>query len=185
MKTAVLTIGLLLAVFLAFPVQEMIPPVNGFLGARLLLVPALALYAGLALPFPAMVLVCAFAGFLSDLAWLHVDAGRVEIGLGWSIVFFVIAGSLAHGFQPAFLRGHWWIHIPLAVLATSLYLGLQFAMISFRREGFVFGEVTLWRIVGGGLLAGVAAPFIHLVAWQAGRFFDDGLPARDSTLTRS
>ncbi|GAB4171584.1 MAG: hypothetical protein Fur0032_10870 [Terrimicrobiaceae bacterium] len=179
-----MSLGLIVAVFLAFPVQEMIPPIHSFLGARVLLVPALALYAGLALPFPAMVVVCSVAGFLSDLACLHVDAGQVEIGLGWSIVYFVIVGSLAHGFQPAFLRGHWWIHIPLAVVGTSLYLALQFAMISFRREGFVFGEVTMWRILGGGLLAGVASPLIHLVAWRVSSFFDNDAPVREASLTR-
>lgn len=162
--------GLLLAMALAFPIQEMLPRVLAFYGAPVLLVPALFCYGALQFPAPAMLGLAVFAGFLSDLAYLHVVNGQVEIGLGWSIVFFVITGLVANGFRPMFLRGHWWVHIPLSVFVTSLFLGLQFAMISFRREGFEFSEVVVWRIVGSGLLAGLVSPFIHVIAWQASGF---------------
>jgi hypothetical protein len=164
--------ALSLAIFLAFPIQEMIPPIAAFQGARLLLVPALFCYGAVALPTPAMLALAVFTGLLSDLAYLHVVAGQVEIALGWSIVYFVIFGLLAHGLQPAFQRGHWWIPAPLGMLATSLYLLLQFGMITFRRGGWEFNEVVAWRILGAGLLAGLIAPFLHLLAIWGGSFFE-------------
>jgi hypothetical protein len=167
MRAVLTCVGLAAAIFFAFPVQEMLPPVLHFYGARILLVPALFTYGALAFPMPAMLGLAVLTGLLSDLAYLHVAAGRVEIGLGWSIVYFVIAGLLAGGFRPMFLRGHWWIHIPVAVLATSLFLALQFLMITLRREGFVFNEVAAWRIVGSGLMAGLVSPLIHGVVWLA------------------
>ncbi len=62
----------------------------------------------------------------------------------------MIFGLLAHGFHPAFQRGHWWLHTLIAAVGTSLYLALQYAMISFRREGFVFNELVVWRILALG-----------------------------------
>ena len=161
---------LLLALFLAFPLQELMPRVLAFYGAPLLIVPALFCYGALQFPVPAMLGLAVFAGALSDLAYLHVVGGQVEIGFGWSIVFFVITGLAANGFRPMFLQGHWWVHIPISVVITSLYLALQFVMISFRREGFYFSEVAAWRIIGSGLLAGLIAPFIHVLTWLASEF---------------
>jgi hypothetical protein len=167
MRAVLAYVAVVASIFMAFPVQEMLPPVLHFFGARILLVPALFTYGALAFPLPAMLGLAVITGLLSDLAYLHVVAGRVEIGLGWSIVYFVIAGLVAGGFRPMFLRGHWWIHIPVAVLVTSMYLALQFLMITLRREGFVFNEVAAWRIVGSGLMAGLVSPFIHGAVWLA------------------
>lgn len=165
--------ALLLAIFLSFPLQEILPPVAGFYGARILFVPMLFCYGALAFPFPAMLLLAIYAGLLTDLAYLHVVSGQVEIAAGWSIVYFVILGMFVHGFQPAYQRGHWWIHVVLSILATSLLLALQFVMISFRREGLAFGEVTAWRIMGSGLIAGICAPLLLLIAGQASAFFPE------------
>ncbi len=88
---------------------------------------------------------------------------RVEIALGCSIVFFVIYGSIANGFRPSYLRGHWWPVIPLSVICTWSFLLMQFAMISLRRDGFVFDQAILWRLFAPGLLAGLFAPLLHAV----------------------
>ncbi|MCX7868829.1 MAG: hypothetical protein N2322_02655 [Terrimicrobiaceae bacterium] len=156
------------AIFLAFPAQEWIAPLHVFQGARVLLFPALFCYGALALPFPAMIALAVVTGLLNDLYCLSLASGQVEIALGWSIAYFVAFGSFAHGFQPAFLRGHWWLAIPLSLASTSLLLAFQFLMINFRREGFVFNEVAAWRILGPGLMAGLLAPFIHFAAVACG-----------------
>jgi cell shape-determining protein MreD len=170
MRLAVSGAVLVVGVFLAFVLQAFIPPVDFLHGARVVLVPMIFLYAALVFPTWAMLLAALYTGLMTDLAYLHVVDGRVEIGLGFSIVFFVVTGLLANGFQPAFRRGHWWIHALLSAGVTAAFLAVQFAMISFRREGFVFNELVAWRILAPGLIAGVLAPFFHLIVAQASQF---------------
>lgn len=170
MRAVAAFLVLMLAIFLAFTVQEWLPGVRSFLGARILFVPTLFCFGALTFPFPAMIALAIYTGILTDLAYLNVAGGQVEIALGWSIVYFVTIGILIRGFQPAYARGHWWILIPVSIVGTSAFLALQFAMISLRREGFVFNEVVFWRVVGAGLIAGVFAPLVSLVGWQATRW---------------
>jgi hypothetical protein len=118
-------------------------------------------YAAMALPFSGMLIAAFLTGLLSDLMYLNVVGGRVEIALGCSIVYFVILGSIANGFRPSYLRGLWWPAIPLSVVGTWGYLLMQFGMISFRREGFVFEEAVLWRVLAPGLLAALFVPLLH------------------------
>lgn len=177
MREFVLFLTLAAAIFLTFPIQEWIPPLEVFHGARVLLFPALFCYGALALPFAAMIALAVLTGLLNDLYCLSIVSGQVEIAVGWSIAYFVVIGCFVNGFQPAFLRGHWWLTIPLSLLSTSLLLAFQFLMLNFRREGFLVNEVAAWRILGSGLMAGLIAPFIHLAAmgtgeishWSAGR----------------
>ncbi len=84
-----------------------------FHGARVFLVPMLFCYGALAMPFWAMLLMAVYTGFLTDLAYLNVTDGHVEIALGWSIVVFVFFGLFAHGLQPAFR----WRSLVVACLA--------------------------------------------------------------------
>jgi len=176
MKQAFAFVVLIVAIFVSFTLQEWLPGIHSFLGARWLFVPTLFCFGALTFSFPAMVALAVYTGLLTDLAYMNVAAGQVEIALGWSIVYFVTVGILIRGFQPAYTRGHWWILIPVSVVVTAAFLALQFAMISLRREGLVFNEVVFWRIAGAGLLAGIFAPFVSLVVWQAGQW--TGGPAR-------
>lgn len=174
MKLATGLFSAALAVFLLLILQEFFPAVQSFHGARILLVPTVFFYVALAAPTWAMLLMAAYTGLLTDLMYLHIVDGQVEIGLGWSIVFFVVFGLLAHGFQPAFRRGHWWIHILVAAAGTCAFLAGQYAMISFRRQGLVFNEVVAWRILAPGLFAALAAPLVHLLVVYASHFFPPG-----------
>ncbi len=184
MKTLVGLVVLFLAIFLSFPIQEMIPPIAVLHGARLLLVPALFCYGAVALPTPAMLGLAVFTGLLTDLAYLHVVSGQVEIAVGWSIVFFVILGLVANGLQPAFKRGHWWIPIPVTLVGTSLFLLMQFGMISLRREGFFFNEVVMWRVLGAGFLSAIVALVLHPIAVWSGRFIGDSSFGRRTILAK-
>ena len=162
MKLAIGWFSLALAIFLALIIQEFIPPLRFLHGARVFLVPMLFCYGALSMPFWAMLLMAIYAGFLTDLAHLNVVNGHVEIALGWSIVVFVFFGLFAHGLQPAFLRGRWWVHVLLSAVCTCVFLALQFVMISFRRQGFFFNEMVAWRILAPGVIAAAIAPFVHL-----------------------
>jgi hypothetical protein len=168
MKSVALFAGLVVAIFLSFPVQEWIPPIPFFHGARILFFPALFACGALMLPYPATLLLAITTGLLTDAAYLHVVGGQVEIAAGWSIVFFVIFGSVAHGFEPSVRKGWWWLVIPLAGVGTASLLALQFVMIALRREGFVFSEVAAGRILGAGLAAAALAPLFHFAIRAAG-----------------
>jgi hypothetical protein len=162
MKLAVGWLSLAVAIFLAVIVQEFIPPVRFLHGARIVLVPMLFCYGALAMPFWATLLMAAYTGFLVDLASLNVVDGHVEIALGWSIVVFVFFGLFAHGLQPAFVSGRWWLHVLLSGLCTALFLALQFIMICFRRQGIFFNQTVAWLIVTPGLFAAALSPLVHL-----------------------
>lgn len=164
MRATVVLLSLFVGVFAAFLFQEALPAVDSLYGARVLFVPAIFCYAAMGLPFPVMLVAAVYTGFLTDLMYLHVVGGQVEIALGWSIVYFVALGCLSNGFRPGMLRGHWWPAIPLGALGTSALLFLQFVMISLRREGFVFEESVVWRIIAPGLLAAIFVPILHMAA---------------------
>ncbi len=166
MKVAILTACLLVAVFAALVLQELIPPMDMFLGARVLLVPLVFCYGALTLPFPAMLGFALFAGLLSDLANLQVLGDAVEIPVGWSILVYVAIGSICQGLRPLVLRGHWEIHAGMSGLSTSVILLLQFFAISLRRfdeGGFIYNDVVFWRIVGPGVVALLLAPMLYFV----------------------
>ncbi len=175
MKTAIIIVFSVIAIFFAFIIQERIPPVQDLMGARILFVPLLFCYAALTLPLWATLVLGFYTGLLTDLWYIQAIGGQVEIALGWSIVYFVLFGLLAHGFQPGFERGHWWLHPLLSALGTSVILALQFVMITFRREQLIVNEIVLWRIVAPGIFAAIAA----LIFVLAARYLEDFLPGND------
>ena len=83
--------ALFAGVVLAFIIQDALPPMSDFHSAHVLLVPMVFCLAAVVLPFPAMLAGAFYTGFLSDLMYMHVVGGKVEIPLGMSIVFFVIS----------------------------------------------------------------------------------------------
>jgi len=172
MRTAVGLVSLLFCVLACLLLQQFLPPFSYLHGARLVLVPMVFCYAAIALPFPAMLAGAVFTGLVSDLMYLHVVDGQVEIALGWSIFFFVIFGCISHGLHDSLERNRWWVCVPVAAIATCAYLFAQFAMISFRRSGFVADPAILWRILAPGIAAAILAPFLHFLV----RFFASFLP---------
>lgn len=175
MKTSSGIVASCVGIFLAFLLQQALPAIGVLHGARLVLVPMIFCYAAMVLPLPAMLGVAFYTGLLTDLMYLHVVAGRVEIALGWSIVFYVIFGLIAQGLQETMRRGHWWPFVLLSGLGTSAVLLLQLVMISFRREGFAFDDACLWRAFSPGFLAAALAPALHFAVKPFGSFF----PERD------
>lgn len=163
MKATAGILAACLGVFASFLLQQALPAVHVLHGARFVFVPMIFCYAAMALPFSGMLAVACFTGMLSDLMYMHIVGGRVEIALGCSIVYFVIYGSIANGFRPSYLRGHWWPLIPLSMVGTWGFLLMQIIMISLRREGFVFEGAILWRLLAPGLLTALFVPLLHAV----------------------
>lgn len=201
MKTVVGVSATCVGIFAAFLLQQALPAVPVLHGARFVLVPLVFCCAALALPFPAMLMAAVVTGLLSDIMYLSVVeailttqpstfvqlsdrmylnavVGQVEIALGCSVAFFAIYGSIANCFRPSYLRGRWWPVIPLSVICTWAFLLVQFAMISRRRDGFVFDQALLWHLFAPGFLAGLLAPLLHVVVKSFGALIPDkSLPA--------
>ncbi len=182
MRDVLLAFGLAAAIFLSFLAQEFIPPIALAAGARVLLVPVFFCYGACVLPFPAMLGLALFAGFLSDFTALQVVTnapemtdldvirtftGSVELSAGWSILLFVASGMICQGLRPLVLRGQWWLP-PLMTAGTTLaYLAFQFLGITLRRfetGGLYWSETVAWRIVAPSLLAAALALLVVLIA---------------------
>ena len=154
---------LVAAIYLALIAQEFIPPLGFLGGAHLLLVPLLFCYGALWLSFPAMLGLAVFTGLLSDLAYLHVIGDRVEIGLGWSILFYVLAGTAMQPLRPLFLAGRWEVHC-LASGAVTLFLLLgQYLMVCLRRGSFMVDGTVFWHITGPAIAALLLAPPVYFL----------------------
>jgi hypothetical protein len=121
-----------------------------------------------------MLLAAVYTGYLSDLMYLHVVAGKVEIPLGYSILFFVIFGCVANGFRPAMKAGN---YLPLVIfggLGTSFYLLMQFLLITIQRGGFIWEEAVTWRIIVPGVLAALLAPLFYWTVSHIDRLLPSG-----------
>lgn len=164
MKVLIDLTALFAGVFIAFVVQHALPPMDDLHGARVLLVPLVFCYAAVVLPFPAMLAAAFYTGFFSDLFYLHIADGKVEIPMGVSIVYFVILGCVASGFRNVPEVTRVWMFSLLSGVGTSVFLVLQFLMITWHRGGWEWAGAAAWRIVAPGVLAGLIAPLFHLTA---------------------
>jgi hypothetical protein len=152
---------LFVLIYLALIAQEYLPGLGFLHGARLLIVPALFCCGALTFSFPAMIGLAVFTGLLSDLAVLSTVDDHVEIGLGWSILFYVFTGTLLQTLREAFAGGRWEIHALASGALTLLLLLGQYAMVCLRRESFYFDGTVFWHIAGPALAALFLAPLLY------------------------
>ena len=160
---------LLVLVFVAQIGEFFIPPLEWMFDARVYIVPVIVFYGAMALPFPLVLAVAFFAGFLWDAATAQVIGSRVELSLGWSILLYAVLASIMHGLRPLFVRGRWEIHCILSGVCTSLILLSQYLMISFRRGSVFFNREAWWQIGGPGILAMLMAPLVFWLLHWIGR----------------
>ena len=160
---------LLGVVFVAQIAEIFIPSLEWMYDAHLYIVPVIVFYGATALPFPLMLLLAFFAGFLLDALTVQVIGARVEISFGWSILLYAVLASIMHGLRPLFIRGRWEVHCILSGGCTSLILLAQYLMISFRRGSLIFTREVWWQIGGPGLLAMLMAPLIFWILHWFGR----------------
>lgn len=182
MKTLIDLAVLFVGVFIAFVVQHALPPMADLHGARVLLVPLVFCYAAMVLPFPAMLAAAFYTGLFSDLFYLHITGGVVEIPLGVSIIFFVILGCLAYGCRYGRKAANVWTFALVGGLGTSAFLLMQFLMITWHRGGWEWTLVVAWRVIAPGVMAFLIAPLFHLVASNIDRLVPDFSRSRRNTL---
>src|SRR5450759_489457 len=149
---------LLVLTFLAQIVEFFIPPLDWMYNARIYIVPVIVFYGAMALPFPLVLALAGFAGFLLDVVTVQALGPRVEISVGWSILLYAVLAGIMHGLRPLFVRGRWEVHCILSGVCTSLIILAQYLMITFRRGTLSFSPEVWWQIGGPGLIAMLMAP---------------------------
>ena len=174
MKTVIDLLALFAGVVLAFVIQNAMPPMADLHGSHIIIVPMVFCYAAMVLPFYGMIIAALYTGFFSDLMHLHVVGGKVEIPIGCSIIFYVIFGCLANGFQPALEKRNAWPFVLLSGIVTSAYLFMQFGMITVARGGIFWEEAVAWRILAPGIMVVLFAPLFYWTVSHIDRLIPDG-----------
>ena len=160
---------MIVLVFIAQVVELFLPPIRWLHNAHISIVPLIVFYGAMALPFPLMLALAFFAGFLLDALTVQVIGARVEISFGWSILLYAVLAAIMHGLRPLFVRGRWEIHCILSGVCTSAIFLAQYLMISFRRGSLEFTPEAWWQIGGPGLIAMLLSPLIFWVLHSIGR----------------
>jgi hypothetical protein len=162
---------LLVLTFVAQIVEFFIPPLDWMFMARIYIVPIIVFYGAMSLPFPAVMTLAFFAGFMLDAVTAQVLGGRVEISVGWSILLYAVLAAIMHGLRPLFVRGRWEVHCIMSGVCTSAIVLAQYLMISFRRGSLFFTREAWWQIIGPGIIAMIMAPLafwiLHYLAGLA------------------
>ncbi len=159
---------LLVLIFFAQVAEFFIPAIPWMFNAHVYVVPVIVFFGATVLPFPLMLALAFYAGFLLDALTVQVLGSRVEISLGSSILLYAVLAGIMHGLRPLFIRGRWEIHCIVCGLCTSGIVLAQYLMITFRR-GFVFFSPEVWWQIGGpGLIAVLISPvafwILHWIA---------------------
>jgi hypothetical protein len=165
----ILFVILLVLIVIAQVAEFFIPSIGWMFNAHVYIVPVIVFYGATALPFPLMLGLAFFAGFLLDAFTVQVIGAKVEIAFGWSILLYAVLAAIMHGLRPLFMRGRWEVHCILTGLCTSTILLAQYLMIAFRRGSLVFTREVWWQIGGPGLLAMLMAPLVFYVLHWIGR----------------
>ena len=162
-------VTLLILTFLAQIVEFFIPPLDWMYNARIYIMPVIVFYGAMALPFPLVLALAGFAGFLLDTVTVQALGPRVEISIGWSILLYAVLAAIMHGLRPLFIRGRWEVHCIMTGLCTSAILLAQYLMIAFRRGSLVFSREAWWQIGGPGVIAMLMAPLLFWFLHSLGR----------------
>ena len=151
---------LVVSAYLAVIAQEFLPAMPFFAGAHILILPIIVCYALLWMPFPAALAFALYAGLIGDLAALHVDGDRVEIGLGWSMLYYVLLAGVLRLLPALRLEARWETHCLASGAATFFLLAGQYLMVSLRRESFMLNGAIFAQIIGPALAALLLAPLL-------------------------
>jgi hypothetical protein len=162
-------VTLLILTFLAQLVEFFIPPLDWMYNARIYIMPVIVFYGAMALPFPLVLALAGFAGFLLDTVTVQALGPRVEISIGWSILLYAVLAAIMHGLRPLFIRGRWEVHCIMSGVCTSAILLAQYLMIAFRRGSLVFSREAWWQIGGPGVIAMLMAPLVFWLLHSLGR----------------
>jgi hypothetical protein len=174
---------LMFLVLVAQIAEFFIPPLEWMYNAHLYITPVIVFYGAMALPFPLMLVLAFWAGFLLDTLTAQVVGTHVEISLGSSILLYAVLAAIMHGLRPLFARGRWEIHCVMSGICTAAILLGQYLMLSFRRGSLFFSREVWWQICGPGLMAMLMAPLIFwILHWLARATAYRYMPGREARI---
>lgn len=162
-----------LIIGLSFFVQEFIPFIEWAYYSCLLLVHTVYYCTAVSVPFPVMLLLALFTGFLWDARYYvpisvtneaaGAQSGQLELPFGFTIFIFGLMGAFIQGVRPLFRRGRWELPVFLIGLCVSLGLLLEYFLISFQRGGLEFSMELWWKILMTGIFTTLVSPFLLLL----------------------
>lgn len=161
---------LLALMFVGLIIQSFIGEFPG-MGGHILVMPMLFFYTAAALPLWGMLTAAFLAGLMWECRVNILMQGQPEMIFGWSILVYAALGAVMNGLHPLFLRGRWQFHCLVAGILTSLLTLVEYVVITFRREPFMFiWPQGVWRqILSSGLVTVLVSPFIFIVLNWIGR----------------
>ena len=176
----------------AFLIQETVPSIPWAYDAILCLVPVVFFSGAITVPYPVMLLLAFFVGFVSDARHVvaELPAHDFAVGLehhgstststslsgvsghlsfGYSIFIYGLLGSLMQGIRPLFRRGRWELPVLMTGIATFLLLLLTYLVMEFRSGDFAF-PVTVWYyMLASSVLSMIVSPLMFLVLYRLSR----------------
>ncbi len=164
-------LSLIASMFLALVAQHFTGQMIG-LGGHVLLLPVVFFFVAAALPLRSMFFFAVVAGLMWDSLTVHMAAGKSEAAFGWSVALYGALGAVMNGLRSQYLRGRWELHCILTGLLTSVIVLMEFLIITFRREPFVFfWPKEVWHRIGGSGLAAalIAIPAFGVFTWLGRR----------------
>ncbi len=165
-------IGLLL---LSCIVQQFLPAVPAWFDARILIIPLVVLCGSATISTAGMLALAFLGGFLWDAQQvLLVEQGDPIIyhntpdtlKFGYSIILYTLMGFLMQGIQPLFKQGKWYLSAMLTGVAMSLYLTVEYLLLSFVRGGFDITSGVFNQIGLTALITMLASPLVFWILFQ-------------------
>jgi hypothetical protein len=170
---------------LSFLVQEFIPGLEIAQFATLFLPAVFFFAASVAVPFPVMLVLAFFTGFLWDARHLPGVSEAMGSGLdvfgedggaefsasmalpfGLSIAIFGMLGTLMQGIRPLFKRGRLELPVLMVGAVTFSWLLLQYIVMTFLRGTLDFQPMVWIKMGTDTMLAMLAAPLIFLLLYS-------------------
>ncbi len=173
---------------LAFAVEEMLPAIQILQNVRLFHAAVFFFAASVSVPLPTMLLMAFFTGFVWDARYLMLpgrdssveqltsanlgDAGSfstmmsdgsMDLGFGYSILIFGVLGLLMQGIRPLFKKGRWELPVLMVGVVTTMWLMLQYLLITFLHGGFVFSSAVWYKTISTVMFAMLSAPLLFLM----------------------
>ena len=156
---------------LVFFIQEFIPVLEWAYHSRMLLVHAAFFCAAVTVPYPLMLALAFFTGFVWEARYHlpiysadgYTGSPQPELPFGFTIFLFGLLGSFIQGVRPVFRRGRWELPVFMIGVCTLVGIVIEYLVISFHRGGFVWTAELWFMILMTSLFSMLAAPFILLL----------------------
>ena len=168
-------IGLLL---LSCIVQQFLPPIAPWYGARVLVLPLVVLCGSVTVSTAGMLVLAFLGGFLWDSQHIiqHPTLNPAvfappsdSLKFGYSIILYAFMGFLMQGIRPMFQEGKWYLSAGLTGVAIFLYLFAEHLLRCFVRGSLDFDNGIINQIGMTSLFTMLASP---VVFWMLYRIAD-------------